>query len=113
MVVDDIIDPKAMKVRESLRMVQRAVLNGWDVPDEARNSLPLECYAIATDPERPARDKLRAMEVLRAMAKDNLDAAMALDKIERLDNPEAATERHVVKIDYGEAGRQWPRESDD
>ena len=96
--MSDIIDPKAMKVRESLRMVQRAVLNGWDVPDEARNSLPLECYAIATDSERPARDRLRAMEVLRAMAKDNLDAAMALDKIERLDDPEAATERVETKI---------------
>ena len=95
--MNDIIDPNAWKVRASLRTLQRAVINGWDVPAEAKKDLPSMCLAIAMDSERPERDRLRAIEVLRAMERDNLEAAQALDRIERLDNGQS-TENVATKI---------------
>ena len=65
-----------------MRMIQRAAINGWDIPDEWLKKLPSIIARIALDDDLTARDRLRAMETLRAMMRDNVDAAVALEKIE-------------------------------
>jgi hypothetical protein len=50
---------------------------------------------LLVDPAASPRDRLRAAEVLSAMARDQINAAIALDKIERLEGGDA-TERVVI-----------------
>ena len=76
----------------SLRLLKQAIGNGWEIPDEWKGALPKLCLRIALDDNRGDRERLRAIEILRAMNRDNLDAAQAMDKVERLDQG-AATER--------------------
>ena len=78
--------------RQSLAMIKSAVVNGWDIPDKWKQALPSLCLKMALDDSRGDRERLRAIEILRAMQRDNLDAAQALDKVERLDQGQA-TER--------------------
>ena len=40
-----------------------------------------------------------AVATLRMMAKDNVDAAVALDKVERLEDPECATEKVSKRVE--------------
>jgi hypothetical protein len=46
---------------------------------------PRICTRILADEAASPRDRLRATEVLAAMARDKVNAAIALDKIERLE----------------------------
>ena len=78
--------------RQSLAMIKSAVINGWDIPDKWKQALPSMCLKMALDDSKGDRERLRAIEILRAMQRDNLDAAQALDKVERLDQGQA-TER--------------------
>jgi len=71
--------------RASLQVIQQAVENGWAIPQEWRSQLPKIAAQIAGDPANSKRDRLRAMEVLKAFDVMRLDAAGMLDKIERLD----------------------------
>jgi len=98
-----LLDPH--HIRDSLIHIKRAVTHGWDVKAEWMAKLPIVCAQLAISDSEDPRTRLRAMEVLRAMAKDRVDAAVALDKIERLDsgNVDARTEiivRHVNKPRY-------------
>lgn len=86
----EIIDPK--RVRSSLRTLQRAVENGWEVPDGLIRAAPMIVGTILTDRNMGAAARLRAAEVLSAMVRDRVSAAVALDRIERLDDG-SATER--------------------
>jgi len=70
--------------RESLVMIKRAVTNAWNIPDELKEKIPLMMAKIAVE-SKLERNRIRAVEVLRYMSKDNLDAAVALDRVERLD----------------------------
>jgi len=89
----EIIDPK--RVRSSLRTLQRAVENGWAIPDNVIQAAPLIVASILTNRNASAASRLRAAEVLAAMARDKVAAAIALDKMERL-NEGAATERFEI-----------------
>ena len=75
--------------RQSLSMIRRAVTNNWDIPDSWKAALPAMCAKIATDEKKGDRERLRAIEILRSMQRDNLDAAQVLDKVERLDEGQA------------------------
>ena len=75
--------------RGSLQMIQQAVMNGWDLPKEWMQALPRFCMSIVADKSKGDRERLRATEILRAMQRDNLDAAQALDRVERLDQGRA------------------------
>lgn len=86
-----LIDPHHK--RASLRVIQRAVERGWKIPDEWYDTLPGVALKIAASADSNPRDRLRALEVLRGMASDSVTAAIALDKIERLDTG-GVTERH-------------------
>ena len=89
----EIIDAK--RVRSSLRTLQRAVENGWAIPDNVIQAAPLIVASILTNRNASAASRLRAAEVLAAMARDKVAAAIALDKMERL-NEGAATERFEI-----------------
>ena len=75
--------------RSSLAMIRQAVSNNWDIPDAWKAALPAMCAKIASDENKGDRERLRAIEILRAMQRDNLDAAQALDRVERLDEGRA------------------------
>tara|TARA_R110001592_G_scaffold122620_1_gene329532 strand:+ start:101 stop:448 length:348 start_codon:yes stop_codon:yes gene_type:complete len=78
--------------RSALQTIKRAVTNNWEIPEEWKAALPRLCLRIAADDSRGDRERLRAVEILRAMQNDNLNAAQALDRVERLDSGQA-TER--------------------
>lgn len=78
--------------RGTLQMLQQAVHNGWDIPQEWKAALPRFCMGIILDKTKGDRERLRASEILRSMSRDNLDALSMLDKIERLEDG-SATER--------------------
>tara|TARA_R100000458_G_C8274885_1_gene249865 strand:+ start:686 stop:1036 length:351 start_codon:yes stop_codon:yes gene_type:complete len=86
--------------RESLRMIKQAVTNGWDIPAEWKGALPGLCMTIAMDELRGDRERLRAVEILRAMQRDNLDAAQVLDKVERLDVGQATERIELGPIEW-------------
>jgi len=86
--------------RESLVMLKQAVANGWEIPGEWKGALPKLCMKIALDESRGDRERLRAMEILRAMNRDNLDAAQVLDKVERLDGGEATERIELAPIEW-------------
>ena len=89
------------RVRRSLQIIQRAAENGWLIKDEWLEALPKVAVQIAATGN--PREKLRALEVLRAMMRDRVDAAVMLDKIERLDAGEATerTELGPIMLDGG------------
>ena len=76
------IDPHHQ--RESMRIITMAVNKGWNIPEQWMEKMPAIAAQIATK-STSDRDRLRALEVLKAMAKDRFDAACELNKIERLD----------------------------
>ena len=84
-----IIDPRHQ--RAGLRLVQRAIYNGWKIPDQIMEQMPKVVVQMVLNAKND-REKLRAIEVLVAMQRDNLAALQAADKIERLESG-GATER--------------------
>lgn len=87
------IDKRNQKA--SLRLLKRAVTAGWKIPDAVMEQAPDICSRILNDDLSQSRDRLRAAEVLAAMMRDKVAAAIALDKMERLDDGQA-TERMEI-----------------
>ena len=82
-------EPALSDSRQSLQMLQQALGNNWDIPEEWKQALPKFCMSIVLDKSKGDRERLRASEILRAMSRDNVEALTALDRIERLDGGEA------------------------
>ena len=91
--------------RSSLIVIQRAVEKGWNVPQRIIDQVPEIVAQIMNDGLAPVRDRLRATEVLASLVKHRVEAAIALDKIERLDGGEA-TERFVVSPEIEARARE-------
>ena len=91
--------------RSSLRLLQQAIRNEWDIPPEWKKELPQLCLSIALDENKGDRERLRATEILRSMTRDNLDALQVLDKIERLDGGEATERIELAPITWKPTGR--------
>jgi hypothetical protein len=79
----------------ALRLLQRAVREGWQIPEGVMKAAPNTATRIMLNENAPHRDRLRAAEVLAAMHRDKVNAAIALDKIERLEGGQA-TERMEI-----------------
>lgn len=77
--------------RETLRMLIQAVRNRWAIPEGMRDAAPKIAARIAMS-GATEREKLRAIELLAALDRDNIAALALLDKNERLDGGQA-TER--------------------
>lgn len=92
----DIIDSSQIEKdrghdRETLRMLIQAVRNRWVIPEGMRDAAPKIATRIAMS-GATEREKLRAIELLAALDRDNIAALALLDKNERLDGGQA-TER--------------------
>ena len=85
--------------RRAVNLIHRAVSEGWGVKDEDRAILPSMLSDIARDADQDIRTRVKAIDTLRMMAKDNVDAAVALDKVERLEDPECATEKVSKRVE--------------
>jgi hypothetical protein len=90
-----VLDEPPSRQKAALRLLQRAVTHGWEIPESVWRAAPGICTRILADASVHPRDRLRATEVLAAMARDKVNAAIALDKMERLEDGEA-TERVVI-----------------
>ena len=93
--VTPVLDEPPSRQRSALRLLQRALTHGWQIPESVMKEAPDVCARILNDDMAQPRDRLRAAEVLAAMARDKVNTAIALDKMERLDDGEA-TERVVI-----------------
>jgi hypothetical protein len=83
------------KPRADLRLLERAIRQGWDIPEEVYRSLPRIVVGILTG-SQTAREKLAAVRALTTMHKDNVDTFAVLDRSTRLDEG-LATERIELK----------------
>ncbi len=86
--------------RSSLAMIRQAVTNNWEIPNEWKAVLPKICLKMVADESRGDRERLRAIEILRAMNRDNLEAAQVLDKVERLDQGQATERIELGPIEW-------------
>ena len=78
--------------REHLRVLEAAVFDGWDIPRSAYETVPRDLLDIASDTSASARDRIRAAEALSRLLAQRIDAALHLDRTQRLDS-NSATER--------------------
>jgi hypothetical protein len=85
----DIVEPRAD--RAGLRLISRALREGWKIPRTVAATLPRVVLDMI-DTAASDRDRLRAIECLMSMQRYNHDALVSADKCERLDGG-AATER--------------------
>jgi hypothetical protein len=86
--------------RADLRRLRQALAGGWDIPAELREQLPRVVVGMIRD-ARNDRDRLRAIEVLVAMQRDNVQAVALADRIERLDSGEATERVELLPIRIG------------
>jgi hypothetical protein len=103
--IPDSLDEPPARQKAALRLLQRAVTHGWEIPEAVWQAAPDVCARILNDDLSQSRDRLRAAEVLAAMARDKVNAAIALDKMERLDEGEA-TERVVISPEIEARARE-------
>jgi hypothetical protein len=84
--------------RRGLNLLRRAVQDGWPISDEVRRDAPaiLEEIMRSTVDDR---SRLKALEIIRGMAKDNVEAAAILDRVERLEAGEN-TENASVTVRF-------------
>jgi len=98
-------DPSSgLSTIESVRLVHRAVVNGWDIKPEWKQVIPKFAMQILADTSRKERDRLRAMELIRAMERDNLDAAVAYDKINRLESGQTTENVGTITLSFDKGG---------
>jgi len=82
------IDPAsslaASHTSESMQLLRRAIVEGWQIPPEIMSAAPKIAARILL--EGTSREKLRAMDVLNRMRDSNIQAMLALDKVDRLND---------------------------
>jgi hypothetical protein len=71
--------------RAGARLIRRAIEGRWAIPDELLDSLPRVVAGLVAN-ARTDRERLRAIELLVTMSRDNLAALQAADRLERLDD---------------------------
>lgn len=89
--------------RETYMMLSRAVQTGLAMPADTLKAAV--STAIKDMSEAAPSTRARAREFLLSVQKHSVDAAIALDKIERLDEGKP-TERHDVSVQQREAVRR-------
>ncbi len=70
------------ELRENLSLLRKAIK--WDIPAEKRKQMVADAIQLA-ESAATDRDRLRAIELLRSMCKDDVDLMIELDRIERLE----------------------------
>ena len=88
--VAHILDQPGGRKRQSLLLIERAIRQGWNIPNVMKQHLPGVVSAIAADAGKSSRVRLTAGKLLVAMEDNNINAALALSKLD--DDPERAVE---------------------
>jgi hypothetical protein len=101
----DVERSSAFGDRSGMRLLQRAVSEGWQIPEWCYRGAPAICTKVLVDEKMPIAYRLRASELLAAMQRDKIQAAIALDRMERLEANEA-TDRVVVTPDIDALAEQ-------
>lgn len=91
--------------RAGMRLLQRAVNEGWNIPDPIFKTAPVMAARVAFNDAMPISYRLRATELLSAMYRDKIQAAIALDRMERLEKNEA-TDRVIITPDIDALAEQ-------
>jgi len=86
--------------RAELALILRAVRGGWNIPLEWTDKLPEVAARLAADSNKPDRTRLRALEIIASLMRDNVAAAVQLDKIKRLDAGTATENFNVSTVKY-------------
>jgi hypothetical protein len=86
--------------RSDLSTLRQAISNGWKIPEELKEQLPRVIVGMIRD-ARSDRERLRAIEVLVAMQRDNVNAFSAADRVQRLDGGEATERIELLPIRVG------------
>ena len=86
--------------REDLRLIEMAVRKGWKIPEKCAERLPQIAEHIAENGETE-RDRLRAIELLATLRRDNLAGLTELIKTRRLVNGES-TENTAVTFRFAD-----------
>lgn len=100
----DLFEQPGGRSRESLRLIQRAVRNGWKIDPKWLEAVPKETMRIMLS-SKDERNRLRAAELMQAIHRDATNAAISLDKIERLDDGRATEHvagQTVLKVEFDE-----------
>jgi len=88
--------PSRNERRQHLRILESMVYDGWQMPEGMFASVPAALHEIATCPTQSTRDRIRAMEALSHLAQQSVEAAIALDRINRLDSGQATDRVQVL-----------------
>ena len=100
----DALAPGNNRQRETLRLLNRAVLGRWEVPDKWCKTLPRVAAAIALNSEEYNPEvRLAAIKLLHSMTRDSLEAAIALERIRADGN--VADEIRALNFEIVEAKR--------
>jgi hypothetical protein len=87
--------------RETLGMIQRALREGWKIPDCWKDTVPVEAMKLLEDTNVDVRTRMRAIEVLVVMDAKNTDKLLALAKEVRLGDGESTENvSHKVIVEY-------------
>ena len=78
-----------------IKLLRRAILHQWAIPAHIYATLPQACIDILNGADG-TREKLAAIKLLTTMHKDNVDAFVQVDKMDRLETGQA-TERYELK----------------
>lgn len=74
-------------------LFNRALREGWDIPQTLLKSAPATLQAIADDEDEPSRARISAIKVLVAMKAANVDQMKVLTKFE--EDPEEHNHLHL------------------
>lgn len=90
--------------RSDMIMLRKAIREGWDINSKWLKTIPEDIYEIVANKEIPARDRLRAVELLVKMKADNTANLLDGIKVERLVNGDSTENVNVVKYTIVERG---------
>jgi hypothetical protein len=98
--------------RATMQMLARAVRERWDIPQGMRSRAGQIAAKLAFE-GRTDRERLRAIELLAALDRDNIAALVALDKVERLESGQATERIELAPVSlkptsHGEPDAQPP-----
>jgi hypothetical protein len=69
---------------ETMSLIRRAVKMRWDIPSEAYIAAPRIVGRILADPATDIRDKIRAVQTLAMLDRNNADLVIEAYRLERL-----------------------------
>jgi hypothetical protein len=71
---------------ETMRLIRRAVANRWAIPEQIFTAAPAIVGRILLAPETDIRDKIRAVQTLAMLDRNNTDLMLESHRIERLND---------------------------